>query len=100
MPSKLDLIRALLLSEWDPIGVSGCEGAEDEYDRYALEVFNMLEGGADVVSIANYLARVVTDRMSLKGRPEADHRIAARALMIHRSQVADADGSSRNKRKR
>ncbi|WP_257166325.1 hypothetical protein [Bradyrhizobium sp. SRS-191] len=85
MPSKLDLIKALLLSEWDPIGVSGCEGAEDEYDRYALQVFNMLEDGADAESIANYLTGVVTDRMSLPGRPDADHRIAAKASMIYQS---------------
>ncbi|MGJ5176816.1 hypothetical protein ACQR16_07725 [Bradyrhizobium oligotrophicum] len=85
MPSKLDLIRALLLSEWDPIGVSGCEGAEDEYDRYALQVFKMLQDGADVASIASYLTGVVTNRMSLTGRPEVDRRIAARVLMIHRS---------------
>ncbi|BAM92588.1 hypothetical protein S58_66210 [Bradyrhizobium oligotrophicum S58] len=85
MPSKLDLIRALLLSDWDPIGVSGCEGAENEYDRYALQVFNMLEDGAGAESIASYLTGVVTDRMSLAGRPEADHRIAARVLMIYQS---------------
>ncbi|WP_315714400.1 MULTISPECIES: hypothetical protein [unclassified Bradyrhizobium] len=92
MPSKLDLIRALLLSEWDPIGVSGCEGAEDEYDRYALQVFSMLDDGADAESIANYLTEVVTDRMSLPGRPEADRLIAARAVMIHQSQAAGDDG--------
>ncbi|NPU13931.1 hypothetical protein HL666_24505 [Bradyrhizobium sp. 83002] len=85
MPSKLDLIRALLLSDWDPIGVSCCEGAEDEYDRYALQVFNMLQDGADVASIASYLTGVVTDRMSLTGCPEVDRLVAARALMIYQS---------------
>lgn len=85
MSSKLDLIRTLLRSEWDPIGVSGRGAPEDEYDRYALQVFAMLQDGADVASIASYLTGVVTDRMSLTGRPEVDRRIAERALIIYQS---------------
>jgi hypothetical protein len=33
-----------LLHEWDPIGVSD-GGAEDEYDRYSLQVVKMLGRG-------------------------------------------------------
>lgn len=83
MSSELEAIKALLLHEWDPIGVSGCEGAEDEYDRYALQVCKMLVEGADAVAIARYLGWVVTSQMSLRGNPNRDHTIAAKVVAIH-----------------
>jgi hypothetical protein len=82
MSSELDAIKALLLHEWDPIGVSDCEGAEDEYDRYAVQVHEMLGEGADAAAIARYLNWVVTSCMSLRGNPNRDHIIAAKAVAI------------------
>jgi hypothetical protein len=83
MLPELEAIKSLLLHEWDPIGVSDCEGAEDEYDRYALQVFTMLASGADTAAIGDYLNWVVTSQMSLRGNPERDREIAAKAVMIH-----------------
>src|SRR3569833_1954476 len=84
----LNLIKNLLLHEWDPIGVFGCEGAEDEYDCYALHVFEMLRKGADADAIARYLTYVVTSAMSLRGNPEEDRVIAAKAVAIRESEPA------------
>jgi hypothetical protein len=89
MQSELDLIKALLLHEWDPIGVSDCEGAEDEYDTYALQVVKMLGEDADADAIAQYLTWVVTSRMWLRGNPEEDRVIAAKAVAIRKSKAAD-----------
>jgi hypothetical protein len=86
MQPGLDLIKTLLLHEWDPIGVFGCEGAEDEYDRYALRVFEMLRKGADADAIARYLTYVVTSAMLLRGNPEEDRLIAAKAVAIRESE--------------
>ncbi|MGA7805456.1 hypothetical protein [Bradyrhizobium sp.] len=86
---ELDLIKDLLLHEWDPIGVSDCEGAEDEYDRYALRVFRMLGEEADANAIARYLTSLVTSSMGLRGNPEKDRAIAAKAVAIHASKAAD-----------
>ncbi|CDZ67985.1 Hypothetical protein NGAL_HAMBI2605_62680 [Neorhizobium galegae bv. orientalis] len=36
------IIRKIMLTEWDPIGVSGIPEAQDEYDAYADTVFDML----------------------------------------------------------
>ncbi len=60
MPSEQDAISRLLLHEWDPIGLSDCDGAESHYDSYALRVFEMLNEEADAIAIASYLTRVVT----------------------------------------
>jgi hypothetical protein len=56
--------------------VSDCEGAEDEYDRYALRVVNMLGEGADAHAIARYLTSLVTSSMgtSRKPRRRSSHR--------------------------
>jgi hypothetical protein len=59
MPSELEAIKRLLLHEWDPIGLSDCDGAESHYDTYGLRVSKMLEKGADAVAIASYLTRVL-----------------------------------------
>jgi hypothetical protein len=88
MLSELEAIKSLFLHEWDPIGVSDCAGAEDEYDSYALQVFKMLGEGADAVAIARYLNWVVTSRMSLRGNLELDPAIAAKAVAIHKSRCS------------
>jgi hypothetical protein len=83
MLPELEELKSLFLHEWDPIGVSGCEGAEDEYDSYAMQVFTMLARGADTAAIGDYLNWVVTSRMSLQGNPERDREIAAKAVAIY-----------------
>jgi hypothetical protein len=83
MLPELEALKSLFLHEWDPIGVSDVEGAKDEYDAYALQVFTMLAGGADVSAIGDYLNWVVTSRMWLQGNPERDREIAAKAVAIH-----------------
>jgi alpha-mannosidase len=52
MRSELEAIERLLLHEWDPIGLSDCDGAENHCDGYALRVFEMLKEGADAIAIA------------------------------------------------
>ena len=87
MPSELEAIKRLLLREWDPIGLSDCDGAESHYDAYALRVSEMLEEGADAVAIASYLTRVVTTELLLTANPECDRAIAAKVVAIRQ----DAD---------
>ena len=57
-------VRTLFMEQWDPIGVRGCEGAEDEYDTYADKAYVMLmQDRAAAETIADYLLNVATDRM-------------------------------------
>ena len=72
-------VRAILLNDWDPIGVKGCEGAEDEYDNYADRAYVMLmDERADAAAIASYLLNVATERMGLRAPdlPANSRRVA------------------------
>jgi hypothetical protein len=84
MPSELAAIKRLLLHEWDPIGLSNCDGAESHYDAYALRVFEMLKERADPIAIASYLTRVVTTELLMTANPEWDRAIAAKVVAIDR----------------
>lgn len=79
-------IRRILMSKWDPIGVSDTPEAADEYDRYIGDVCTLLDRNATNEEITNYLRWVETERMGLtdlKGNPlvPAEVRSAAVAAL-------------------
>ncbi|ALX11473.1 hypothetical protein P350_07895 [Burkholderia cepacia JBK9] len=77
--TELELYRRVdevLYYVWDPIGVAPNAVTRDEYQSYLPEVFSMLQGGADVSSIAAYLDNVATERMGLNGNPGHSTRVA------------------------
>ena len=84
-PKELELYLAidkLLLYEWDPIGVSGIEGAEDEYHGYLPQVFKMVMANDATAEIAQYLNTVVTERMGLYSNLQHSTIIAEKALSL------------------
>lgn len=62
-------IRQILMNHWDPIGVRGFEGAEDEYDRYVGEVATALRNNTPISEIEEFLRWVVTDHMGMNADP-------------------------------
>ena len=61
-----DIIRKIMLTEWDPIGVSDISAAQDEYDVYADTVTRMLANQtASIDAIAQYLFEIATEHMGL-----------------------------------
>ena len=86
MRSKLEALKSLLLREWDPLGLSNCDGAEGHYDPYAVRILEMLTEGADAVVVASYLNSVVTFEMSLTANLECDRAIATNAVAIRKSE--------------
>lgn len=50
-----DAIRRVLLRDWDPIGVSDVEEAQDEYDSYIGGVYRILASGGSEDDIIKYL---------------------------------------------
>lgn len=75
----VDRIRKVLNADWDPIG--GCP--EDEYDRYAHRAYSMIVNeGADLQELADYLYKSETEAMGLRGGPEAMKRSCAVAATI------------------
>ena len=66
---RLD-IRHVLMQVWDPIGIRDEPNAQDEYDGYLGNVYELLVGGASNACIAEYLWSVVTERMALPAKIE------------------------------
>ena len=63
-------IRAVLLTEWDPIGVSQYPEAQDEYDSYVPGVYSLLAGPVlDRGSLFFHLWQIETERMGLSETP-------------------------------
>ncbi|MGQ3357356.1 MAG: hypothetical protein ACT6XY_20680 [Phreatobacter sp.] len=71
-------IRAILMSEWDPIGVRGVAQAQDEYDDYVGPLAVLVRNGAAPDRIADDLLAVEIDRMGLVGEPDRAQRVALR----------------------
>jgi hypothetical protein len=47
------IVRDILMREWDPIGVSGLDGYEDEYDAYVSTVYvKLMDDGATTYQLA------------------------------------------------
>jgi hypothetical protein len=63
-------IRKILLEVWDPIGIRDEPNAQDEYDFYADEVYELLTANAPDKKIARYLIWVMTERMGFTKPPE------------------------------
>ncbi len=77
-PLELELYKRVdevLYYVWDPIGVSTCPAARDEYQRYLPEVFAMLQERLCAPSIEAYLNDVVTTRMCLEASPAHSKRV-------------------------
>lgn len=60
-------IHAILMKEWDPIGVSGEPGAEDEYDHYIPKLARLVQEKANPEVIAQYLFRIERKSIGLQG---------------------------------
>lgn len=60
-------IRHVLLEVWDPIGVREEPNAQDEYDAYIGDIYELLIQGPSYERITDYLYGVVSERMGLGG---------------------------------
>jgi hypothetical protein len=86
MSSELEALKSLLLREWDPLGLSGCDGADNHYEPHAVRVLEMLTEGADAAALASYLNSVVTTELSVTGNVACDRATAVKAVAIFRLQ--------------
>ncbi|MFD2261794.1 hypothetical protein ACFSM5_02775 [Lacibacterium aquatile] len=67
-----DLIRKILMDEWDPVGVRDNPEAQDEYDEYVSTAHRMLtKRGADAEQLFAFLQWVEADQMELPPSSEA-----------------------------
>jgi hypothetical protein len=76
-------IRRVLLDVWDPIGVRDEPNAQDEYDMYIGDIFDLLKRDASDEEIAKYLHWVAHDRMGFDRAQirQMDETVAALKLI-------------------
>ena len=58
-------VKAILLNEWDPIGVKAIPEAKDEYDDYAATLCRMIAEGKHESDFYEYLFWVESNRICL-----------------------------------
>jgi hypothetical protein len=79
----MESVRAVLLSEWDPLGVADNPSCRDEYDRYVATACRLLREGADEHKLAAYLSQVQEVAMGLsRVDSERDRSVARRLLAL------------------
>ena len=78
-----DAIRAVLLREWDPIGVRDVPEAQDEYDGYVGGVYRLLANGATAPELAEHLARIERDSMGLSPQRGILDDVSSRLKLIN-----------------
>ena len=59
-------VRRVLMTSWDPIGVSDDPQAADEYDLYIPKIKSLLRQRSGVEVVLDYLDWVATERMDLR----------------------------------
>jgi len=74
------LIRHVLLEVWDPIGVKDEPFAQDEYDGYIGELYELLVSHAEDTQLIDYLHWAVHDRMGLDAATRSDMEPTVEAL--------------------
>ena len=75
-------IRAILLTEWDPIGVSHIPEAQDEYDSYVAGVYKLLITHVDRHSLFFHLWQIETHYMGLSGNRQHTGGVVDRLLQL------------------
>lgn len=70
------LIKEVLLREWDPIGVQVIPEAQDEYDGYVPTLYSMLVARKPAHAIFEYLLWLETEHMGLTADRQRTQSIA------------------------
>jgi hypothetical protein len=73
-------IHDVLIEVWDPIGIGDEPNAQDEYDDYIGELYQLLVSGADDAGIIEYLYWAVHDNMGLDAATRSDMTLTVEAL--------------------
>ena len=73
-------IREVLMQEWDPIGVKDVQQAQDEYDMYVGEIYQLLIRGVSEKELSDHLLEIEYDRMEMEEHPPDLVLPAVRAL--------------------
>jgi hypothetical protein len=73
-------IRHVLLGVWDPIGIRDEPNAQDEYDGYIGELYELITANAPESELIEYLYLAVHDHMGLDMARREDMVATASAI--------------------
>ena len=90
--TPLGLISLVLLVDWDPISIFGAIKAMDEYDRYAVEVYDLLCADAAKHEIMKHLLGIETKRMGVRGHADID-AVVNKLVRVYKMTCAKAEPS-------
>ena len=86
-------VRAILLNDWDPIGIAGVPQAADEYDRYVGHLAQMVVAGNSISDLSDHLIRMEVEDMGLGGNHARARAVAAKLRSVERDDLAANTGS-------
>lgn len=75
-----EIIREILLRDWDPIGIAEMSGAQDEYDAYVVEVYWLLLRRAVHSEVFKHLWSLETEHMGLCGDRQRTEKVAEKLV--------------------
>ncbi len=73
-------IHAILLGDWDPLGVDGNPHLSDEYDRYVPDILRLIESHYSLEQLVEHLGRIETETVGLEPSPQETRKAAAAVL--------------------
>jgi hypothetical protein len=77
-------IRDILLTDWDPTGAARSEFARHEYDAYLAPLHDLIQSGADMEAIVDYLYAVERDICCFPALGKQRlHRVARKLLTLN-----------------
>jgi hypothetical protein len=82
------MVQAILVHDWDPIGVAGVPQAADEYDRYVAPVAQMVVAGSSILDLSRHLIRIEVENMGLRGDQDRALSVAAKLRSVAREAPA------------
>jgi hypothetical protein len=85
----MQAVAAVLLQDWDPLGVNHVREAQDEYDGYVGAVYRLIASGATTVQIAEHLRKIEFENMGLWRATVADLLPVAEKLLTVDIRLTD-----------
>ena len=77
-----EALDRLLFRQWDPIGVYGNDGLEDEYRAYLPGFWELVRLGSPDAEVVEYLAIIERDRIEFETSDEHRLDIARKAAAL------------------
>jgi hypothetical protein len=75
-------LRAILLSEWDPLCVGENPNLADEYDRYMPALLALLQSDAGRAGIAEALERIEKEQIGMQSPSSGIERAATSIWLL------------------